>query len=78
MENKKSFYENIIVVVLGAILCNFLWGSATPAIKTGYKLFNIASSDTASVVLFAGVRFFIAGFMVVIAGSFIQKSVLIL
>lgn len=77
MENKKSFYENIIVVVLGAILCNFLWGSATPAIKTGYKLFNIASSDTASVVLFAGVRFFIAGFMVVIAGSFIQKSVLI-
>ncbi len=76
-ETKKSFLSNLWVVSLGAALCCFLWGSATPAIKTGYRLFNIAADDTASVVLFAGVRFFFAGIFTVLLGSLLQKKVLL-
>ena len=59
-QTNKSILSNIWVVSLGAALCCFLWGSATPAIKTGYALFSIATDDTATVILFAGVRFFFA------------------
>ncbi|WP_407427088.1 DMT family transporter [Treponema sp.] len=79
MENKKSksILSNIWVVSLGAALCCFLWGSATPAIKTGYRLFSIAADDTATVVLFAGIRFFFAGIATVFLGSLLQKKVLL-
>lgn len=46
-------------------VCCFLWGSATPAIKTGYRLFQIDSTDTSSILLFAGTRFFLAGILVI-------------
>lgn len=73
----SPFFTNIVVVAIGAVLCNFLWGSATPCIKVGYRMLSIAAEDTAAVVLFAGIRFFFAGLMTVIAGSFIQKKVLV-
>ena len=78
MTEKKSssFLSNIWVVSLGAALCSFLWGSATPAIKTGYALFSIAPDDTPTVVLFAGIRFFFAGIFTTLFGSLIQKKVL--
>ena len=66
------------MVALLAIFCCFLWGSAFPSVKTGYRLFQIASDDTASVLLFAGIRFTGAGVMVLIAGSILQKKVLLL
>ena len=79
MTEKKSssFLSNIWVVSLGAALCSFLWGSATPAIKTGYALFSIAADDTPTVVLFAGIRFFFAGIFTTLFGSLIQKKVLL-
>lgn len=45
-----------------AVLCNILFGSASPAIKVGYQLFSIAN-DVFTQLLFAGVRFFLAGCM---------------
>jgi len=74
---KKSIFENNIVVVLGALVCCFLWGSAFPFIKIGYDVFNISGSDTASQILFGGVRFIIAGIMAVIIGCIIQKRVIV-
>ena len=47
------------------------------AIKTGYRLFSIAADDTATVVLFAGIRFFFAGIATVFLGSLLQKKVLL-
>lgn len=44
-----------------ATLCCLLWGSAVPAVKFGYGLIGIASGDTASLLLFAGLRFCLAG-----------------
>lgn len=59
-----------------AVLCCLLWGSAFPCIKLGYQLFSIPSNDTASQILFAGIRFSMAGLLVILAGSVLQKKFL--
>ncbi len=68
MERKNRLTE-LPVVFLLAMLCCFLWGSATPAIKIGYQIFGIDNSDTISIILFAGIRFFLAGILVIIVQS---------
>lgn len=75
MNHKSKLSESYISIPL-ALLCCFLWGSAFPSIKTGYHIFNIAAEDSYSQILFAGIRFFLAGVMVVLVGSFMQKKVL--
>ena len=57
-----------------AAICCCLWGSAFPIIKIGYNLFNIDSSDTASIILFAGIRFILAGVLTIIIFSFANKK----
>ncbi|WP_437886842.1 DMT family transporter [Phytobacter sp. V91] len=47
----------------GAAFCCLLWGSAYPAIKSGYEIFQIATDDIASKVVFAGYRFLFAGLL---------------
>jgi len=76
-EMKSKFWTRGIVVIITAFFCCTLWGSASPAIKIGYKLFDIEADDTASRILFAGIRFMIAGVMVILTGSFMAKKVLI-
>ncbi|MBR6403869.1 MAG: DMT family transporter [Eubacterium sp.] len=66
-----------LVVFLGAFICCFLWGSAFPAIKYGYKLWNIKSFQIWRIIRFAGVRFFLAGIIVIILGSIISRKPLI-
>ncbi|MBQ0059584.1 MAG: DMT family transporter [Lachnospiraceae bacterium] len=65
------------MLIVGALICTTLWGSAYPSIKTGYLLFDIPAADSAAQILFAGCRFTLAGIMAMIAGSFIQRKVLI-
>lgn len=65
------------VVVLSAVFCCVLWGSASPAIKIAYDLFKIEASDTASRLMLSGARFVIAGIMVVIFGSLLGRKTLI-
>lgn len=43
----------------------FSVGQRHLAIKIGYKLFQIDSADTASILLFAGTRFLMAGILVI-------------
>lgn len=62
---KKIDLTDMKIVLLAAGLCCFLWGSAAPAIKIGYRLFQIDSSDTASILMFAGARFLLAGILVI-------------
>lgn len=68
---KKSFVTSPIGILLLACLCCFLWASAVPAIKIGYNWMGIAAGDVASRILFAGVRFSLAGVLTVILGSII-------
>lgn len=64
------------VVVLLAGVCCLLWGSAFPCIKIGYKLFEIKSGDMWSQILFAGMRFALAGLMVIIFFSIMNRKII--
>ncbi|MGN0996503.1 MAG: DMT family transporter [Candidatus Ventricola sp.] len=58
-----------LVVTVLAIACNVLWGSAIPFINLGYRLFAIPAGETASQILFAGCRFFLAGALTIAFAS---------
>lgn len=64
------------VVLFGAMLCCFLWGSAFPCIKIGYALMNISAEDANAQILYAGIRFFVAGILTILIGSGMQKKLL--
>jgi len=73
MQNKPLLSRAGVVIAL-AILCNVLWGSAIPCINLGYRLFQIPSGETASQILFAGCRFFLAGFLTILFTSVPRKT----
>lgn len=73
----KNFLERTFVVCLLAMLCCFLWGSAFPCIKIGYQMFQISSDQTMSQILFAGVRFTLAGILVILFGSILNRKILL-
>lgn len=67
------FFSRPMVVYAIAILCTVLWGSAYPAIKTGYALLNIEAHDVASQMVFAGQRFLLAGIFLIILSVFFRR-----
>lgn len=73
----ESIRTKTSFVCLIAGICSFLWGSAFPFIKIGYSLFEIPSDDTGTQILFAGIRFTIAGILAVIIGCVSNKKLLI-
>ena len=73
--NKEKFYTNKINIVIIAIICTFLWGSAFPAVKLGYELFNITSIDVGGKLIFAGYRFFLAGIFVLTLQLIMKENI---
>lgn len=73
----QSLLKKPLAAAFAAMICCMLWGSAFPFIKIGYSLFDISSDDVVSQILFAGIRFFLAGILVILFGSMISKRVLI-
>lgn len=57
----ENFFTKPLNVLLLSILCTVLWGSAYPSIKTGYQLFGLTTEDIPGKLVFAGIRFFVAG-----------------
>lgn len=62
------------VIILLAMVCCMLWGSAFPMIKLGYAEFGIPQDAVSSQILFAGCRFTLAGIMAWIFGSIAAKK----
>lgn len=75
-EAEKFFSKNYIVVI-GALVCCMLWGSAFPCVKVGYGLFGVDTSSYSSLILFAGIRFTLAGVLVLAFGSALQRKFLL-
>ena len=73
-ENGKNIFQSPIIITLLALLCCALWGSATPFIKTGYTL--MAVSGVPSTILFAGIRFTLAGIITVAIYSIARRKIL--
>ena len=69
----KAILTKTGVVILLAAVCGILWGSAFPSVKTGYELFQIAPEDNASKLLFAGIRFGMAGLVTILFASLKRK-----
>lgn len=74
MKLEENFFTKPIVVCVGAILCCILWGSAFPCVKIGYNLFSVDTTNVPSLILFAGMRFALAGIMVLSFAGISQKK----
>ena len=72
---KQSMFQKPLVVVICALICCALWGSATPFIKTGYELL-LPNKDVPSTILFAGIRFTMAGIITVLIYSIGRRKLL--
>lgn len=75
MKKSNNILTNTFIVAIAAIFCCALWGSATPFIKTGYQLM-LPVKDTASTMLFAGIRFTFAGLITVAIYSIARRKFL--
>lgn len=76
-QSKSDFFTKNVVIWAVATICCALWGSAFPCVKIGYSLFHIVADDTFTQILFAGIRFFIAGILAIIIFSVVQRKVLV-
>ena len=72
---KTKIFANPVFVALVALLCCALWGSATPFIKIGYELI-LPEKNTASTILFAGIRFTLAGLITILIYSIGRRKFL--
>lgn len=73
MKAEKIFSKTGTVLSL-AIISTLLWGSAFPCVKAGYRIFQVADGDMGSQMLFAGIRFFIAGLVTILVSLFMEKQ----
>lgn len=73
--NEESVYKKQKIIILLAGLCCLLWGSAYPAVKIGYNLFNIQANDIPSKLIFAGIRFALAGLLVLMVQIIMKKNI---
>lgn len=76
-KRKTDFMQKTPVVWAGALICCLLWGSAFPCVKIGYRLFAVAADDSAAQILFAGLRFTLAGVLAILIGSLLSRKVLL-
>lgn len=65
MDTKEErFFTKPLNILIIAVIANALWGSAFPAIKIGYEIFGITNGSAADRMIFAGIRFILAGLLV--------------
>lgn len=76
-DRAAAFFTKPVVVCVGAIICCILWGSAFPCVKIGYNLFSVDTTHVPSIILFAGLRFTLAGLLVIIFGCVQKKKFLL-
>lgn len=74
MENTRSDLLTKPWAACGlAMICCLLWGSAFPLVKTGFGWLNISSADIAAEILYAGLRFTLAGVFAIAIASAIER-----
>ena len=76
-EQKEQLLNTRAGAAAAAIFANLLWGSASPCIKLGYRLFQIPTEAVMSQILFAGLRFTFAGMMTILFASMMRRRILV-
>ena len=74
---EKNFFTDKLNIFIIAIIANALWGSAFPAIKKGYEYFRITDGTVPQRFVFAGIRFMLAGMLVILINSIAEKRLVI-
>ena len=64
MTKETNIFQRPLWVSVFALTAAIAWGWAYPLIKLGFAEFEITTDMTGSKMLFAGVRFFISGLIV--------------
>lgn len=62
----NSIFQNKWAVLGIAIFCTLLWGSAFPVLKISYKELQMAPDDPIAQIVFAGMRFLLAGLLILV------------
>ena len=68
-QTKISLFQRPVWVVVFALTAAIAWGWAFPLIKIGFGAFGITADMTGSKMLFAGIRFAVAGLIVLSVAS---------
>ena len=71
---RQSIFQKRKAVYILATLAAATWACAFPLIKTGFQEFAITGTDTWGKTLFAGIRFFIAGLVVLLVARMTKRS----
>lgn len=58
------YLTNKYWVIIIALFCAVLWGSAFPVLKVSYLELRIAPDDRSAIIVFAGIRFFLSGILI--------------
>ena len=72
----KKYLTKKWSVISIAIFCSILWGSAFPVLKVSYQELQMVPEDTIAKVVFAGMRFLLAGLILLVGLFFINKKAL--
>ncbi len=75
-EPGKCLTKTPVVALLALISCA-LWGSAFSAVKLSYQMLEIPENAWADQLTFGGIRFAIAGIMVLLTGSLAERKPLL-
>ena len=73
---QQSVFSRAIVAIPLAMFACLLWGSAFPCVKIGYRLFNVDTSVVPNTWMYAGVRFALAGVLIITIMSMINRRFL--
>jgi len=60
----RYYLTNKYWVIVIALFCAVLWGSAFPVLKVSYEELGIAAGDRNAIIVLAGLRFFLAAMLI--------------
>lgn len=70
----KNIFERKPFVIAFAVIASILWGSAFPVLKITYSEMSMRGDDLYSKILIAGIRFFLAGVLLLGYAFFTMKD----
>ncbi|NGP45162.1 DMT family transporter [Bacillaceae bacterium SIJ1] len=69
----RNIFKEKWGAILIAIFCSVLWGSAFPVLKISYEELDMAPDDVVAKIVFAGMRFLLAGVVILFCLFFYNK-----
>lgn len=78
-EEKGSFcFTNPVMVVVMAVVYNFISACAYPVLHIGYEAFHVSSKDLGGILLFGGLRTLLGGLVILLVAIVKQRRIPIL